>query len=199
MRDGLILGLAHRPRPGLSGDLLSGISATEKYVHVVVDRGMTFSQIAARFEESGLIRSDLVFKVLGRAFGIEHRAKAGRYRFRPTATLADILRALYKGATYREQIVVPPGRRAGADSGAAGQGRGRRLDGVREAWRGTPRSWPPSACPRRRADGYLFPETYDIEWREEAPSVLERMVTRPSSRSSTIPCRARAERGSASA
>jgi predicted NBD/HSP70 family sugar kinase len=43
---------------------------TDKYVHVVVDRGMTFSQIASRFEESGLVRSDLVFKVLGRACSV---------------------------------------------------------------------------------------------------------------------------------
>jgi cell division protein YceG involved in septum cleavage len=72
---------------------------TDKYIHVVVDRGMTFSQIAARFEQSGLVRNGLVFKALGRALRVDRRAKAGRYRFQPTASMASILRALYRGLT----------------------------------------------------------------------------------------------------
>jgi UPF0755 protein len=148
---------------------------SDMYVHVVVDKGMTFSQIAGRFQESGLIRDDFVFKVLGRIFGIEHRAKAGRYRFQPSASMITILRALYKGATFREQVVIAPGRRleqiasllakvAAVDS----------TDFVRLA---RDSAFVASlGVPASSADGYLFPETYDIEWKEEAPSVLERMV-----------------------
>jgi UPF0755 protein len=148
----------------------------EKFVHVVVDKGMTFSQIASRFRESGLIRHDVVFKVLGRAFHIERRAKAGRYRFAPSANMVDILRALYRGETYREQILIPPGRRV--EQIAQILRRMASVDSVAfVALAGDSAFVRSLGVPAASADGYLLPETYDIEWREEAPSVVERMVT----------------------
>ena len=110
----------------------------EKFVHVVVDKGMTFSQIAARFRgERPGEEHDLVFKVLGRAFRIERRAKAGRYRFEPDGQHGRTsCRALYRGATYREQILIPPGRQARADSRDPGAGGRRGLDRVRRAGAG---------------------------------------------------------------
>lgn len=148
----------------------------EKFIHVVVDRGMSFSQIAARFRESGLIRNDLVFKLLGRAFHIERRAKAGRYRFEPKATMADILRSLYRGATYREQILIPPGRRV--EQIAQILRRLAAVDSTQFVTLAKDSAFVASLrVPAASADGFLLPETYDIEWREEAPSVLERMVT----------------------
>lgn len=149
---------------------------TEKYIHVVVDRGMSFAEIAERFEESGLIRNDLVFRALGRVFRIERRAKAGRYRFPPTATLASILRALYRGATYREQIVVPPGRRL--DQVAGLMAKFAAVDSTEFVRLARDPAFAASlGVPSKSVEGFLFPETYDIEWREEAPSVVERMVT----------------------
>lgn len=147
----------------------------EKYVHVIVDKGMSFSQIAARFQESGLVKNGLVFKVLGRAFHIERRAKAGRYRFIPTASMASILRSLYKGATYREQILVPPGRRI--EQVAALLKKFAAVDSTEFVSLARDSAFVTSlGVPSKTAEGFLFPETYDIEWREEAPSVLERMV-----------------------
>ena len=147
----------------------------EKFVHVVVDKGMSFSQIASRFEESGLIKNDLVFKVLGRVFRIERHAKAGRYRFGPTASMADILRLLYRGATYREQILIPPGRRV--EQIAELLRRFAAVDSVEFVTLARDSAFVASLrVPSTAADGFLLPDSYDIEWREEAPSVLERMV-----------------------
>lgn len=147
----------------------------EKFIHVVVDKGMSFSQIAARFQDSGLVKNDLVFKVLGRAFRIERRAKAGRYRFEPTASMADILRSLYRGATYREQILIPPGRRL--EQIAQLLKRLAAVDSTEFVRLARDSAFVASLrVPAASADGFLLPETYDIEWREEAPSVLERMV-----------------------
>jgi UPF0755 protein len=147
----------------------------EKFVHVVVDKGMSFSQIAARFQDSGLVKNDLVFKVLGRAFRIERRAKAGRYRFEPAASMADILISLYRGATYREQILIPPGRRL--EQIAQLLKRVAAVDSTEFVRLARDSAFVVSLrVPAASADGYLLPETYDIEWREEAPSVVERMV-----------------------
>jgi UPF0755 protein len=137
----------------------------EKFIHVVVDRGMSFSQIAARFQDSGLIKNDLVFKVLGRAFRIERRAKAGRYRFEPTASMADILRSLYRGATYREQVLIPPGRRL--EQIAQLLKRLAAVDSTEFVRLARDSAFVASLrVPAASADGFLLPETYDIEWRE---------------------------------
>ncbi len=147
-----------------------------QFVYVVVERGLSYSQIAERFSDAGLIKSERLFLILGRIFGIEHRAKAGRYRFASTSNMADILRTLYKGATYRERVLIRPGktmetvveiisRQAGVDSLAFA---GLIADSAFVNSLGVPSS---------TAEGYLYPETYDIEWQESPESVMKRMVS----------------------
>jgi UPF0755 protein len=147
------------------------------FVYVVIEPGLSFSQIAARFSDAGLVKNRDVFLVLGRIFRIERRAKAGRYRFRSTADMADILHVLYHGATYREQVLIRPGmtirgvaqvlsRQAEVDSTAfvtlaADSAFVSRL-----------------GVPSLTAEGFLFPDTYDVEWREDAATVMGRMVRR---------------------
>lgn len=175
VRDGLVLFVAVAFVIVLVETFCQSSVRSDKYVHVVVDKGMTFSQITQRFEESGLVRNGLIFKVLGRAFRIEHRAKAGRYRFVPTASMASILRALYRGATFREQIVIAPGRRL--EQIAEVLARTAAVDSTEFVRLARDSAFVASlGVPAGTADGFLLPETYDIEWREEPPSVLERMV-----------------------
>jgi UPF0755 protein len=175
VRDGLIIAVSAAFAFVLIETFCQSSVRSDKYIHVVVDKGMTFSQITQRFQESGLIRNGLVFKVLGRALGIEHRAKAGRYRFVPTASMWSILRALYRGATFREQVVIPPGRRL--EQIAEALARTAAVDSTEFVRLARDSAFVASlGVPARTADGFLLPETYDIEWREEPPSVLERMV-----------------------
>jgi UPF0755 protein len=177
MRDGILIGLLTVASLVAVETFCQASWRQEKYIHVIVDRGMSFSQIAQRFHESGLIRNDLVFKVIGRAFRIERRAKAGRYRFEPSVSMVDILKALYRGETYREQILIPPGRRV--EQIAELLKRLAEVDSTKFVALARDSTFVRSlGVPSDMADGYLLPETYDIEWREDAPSVLERMVTR---------------------
>jgi UPF0755 protein len=148
----------------------------EAHVYVIVDRGMPFSEIGRRLESKGLIGNRTVFLVLGRLFDIEHRAKAGRYRFERTASMWDVLRTLYRGATYREHVLVRAGKRlegiaevlsreAAVDSLAFME---LARDSIFVSNLGIPSS---------NAEGYLFPATYDVEWREGADSMIRRMVS----------------------
>jgi UPF0755 protein len=149
----------------------------KEFIYVVVDRGLSYSRIAERFTAAGLIREERLFLILGRVFGIEHRAKAGRYRFASTSNMVDILRTLYKGATYRERVLVRPGKtmetvveimssRAAVDSAGFAA---LIVDSAFVRSLGVPSS---------TAEGYLFPDTYDIEWQESPESVVHRMVAR---------------------
>jgi UPF0755 protein len=149
----------------------------EAFIYVIIEPGLAFSEIAGRFEDIGLVKDELAFLVLGRAFGIEHRAKAGRYRFRPTADMAEILKTLYRGATYREHVLVRPGktiravaevlRRDAEVDSAAFVNLARDSAFVSKL-----------GVPSTTVEGFLFPDTYDIEWQEAPHTVIGRMVRR---------------------
>ena len=80
-----------------------------RYVYVIVEEGIPFSEVAERVTEAGLVKSPGLFLALGRLLGIEHRAGAGRYRFERTSDMATVLRTLYDGVSYREHVRVPSG------------------------------------------------------------------------------------------
>jgi UPF0755 protein len=175
LRDGLVLGVLTAVCLAATGILSQAGFHETQHVYVVIDRGISFSEIGDRFESSGLIKDGLVFLVLGRVFGIEHRAKAGRYRFAGGSNMIDILHTLYKGATYRERVLVRPGKTIEVIGGILSEHAA--IDSVSFV----------SLCrdstfvsglgvPSTTAEGYLFPDTYDIEWRENAESVMRRMV-----------------------
>ncbi len=148
-----------------------------RHVYFVIDKGMSFSEIARRVSTSGLVKDEVLFLLIGKAFRIERRAKAGRYRLEATSNMVTVLKTLYKGATYRERVTIPPGRtieaigrilteRAAVDSvGFVSLAR----DSAHVLGLGVPST---------TAEGYLFPDTYDVEWRESPEVILRRMVAR---------------------
>jgi UPF0755 protein len=147
-----------------------------RYVYVIIDEGIPFSEVAERVEEAGLVRDPRLFLAIGRMAGIEHRAGAGRYRFERTSDMAAVLRTLYRGVSYRERVTIPGGlvlpsiahilsRRAGVDSTLF---MNYARDSTFVASLGVPSS---------DAEGYLFPETYDIEWAEAPDVIISRMVS----------------------
>ncbi len=145
------------------------------YVFVVVEPGMSFNEIAERFSSHGLVSNKPLFMLLSKILGIEKKARSGRYRFEATSDMIDILRALYHGATFREKIVILPGKtiedvahifseRAGVDSVAL----------VTLAYDS---SFVASlGVPSRSAEGYLFPDTYEVEWKERPETIISQMV-----------------------
>jgi len=146
-----------------------------RHVYVIIDEGIPFSEVARRVTDAGLVRSPRLFLAIGRVLGIEHRAGAGRYRFERTSDMAAVLRTLYRGVSYREHVRVPGGlvlesiahllkQKAGVDSTLfMAQAR----DSAFMAAVGVPSV---------NAEGYLFPDTYDIEWNESPAALIRRMV-----------------------
>jgi UPF0755 protein len=146
-----------------------------RYIYVIIDEGIPFSEVADRVTEAGLVRSPRVFIALGRALGIEHRAGAGRYRFKRTSDMATVLRSLYRGVSYRERVRVPSGlvldRIAGILSDRAG------VDSTLfMAYAGDSAFMATLGVPSSNAEGYLFPDTYDVEWNEHPTVLIRRMV-----------------------
>lgn len=147
----------------------------DRYVYVIIDEGIPFSEVAGRVTEAGLVRSPRLFLAVGRALGIEHRAGAGRYRFERTSDMADVLGTLYRGVGYREHVRVPSGlilesvarvlrERAGVDST------------LFMAYARDSTFMATLGVPSANAEGYLFPDTYDVEWKEHPHKLIRRMV-----------------------
>jgi UPF0755 protein len=146
-----------------------------RHVYVVIDKGISYAEIARRFSHSGLVKDEVVFLVLGRVFGIEHRAKAGRYRLSNTSNMVTILRTLYEGATYRERVMVLPGRTIERASHVLTQRAA--VDSLVFVTLARDSAFVANlGVPSTTAEGYLFPDTYDIEWRESAEVVVRGMV-----------------------
>lgn len=150
-------------------------SHESRYIYVIVDEGIPFSEVTARVRDAGLIRAPRLFLALGRVLGIEYRAGAGRYRFEATADMATVLWTLYRGVTYREHIRIPSGlvlesvarilsRRAGMDST------------LFVAYARDSAFMAALGVPSDNAEGYLFPDTYDIEWNQRPEALIKRMV-----------------------
>lgn len=144
-------------------------------VYVVIDRGMSFREIAERLQSQGLVRNKYVFMMLSRLLGIEKKAKAGRYRFKSTTDMLEILARLYRGETYRQIVTIPPGRTIEGVARILARSTG--IDSL--AFVQTARDSAFVRClgiPTRTAEGYLFPSSYDVEWNEEPQSLIRRMV-----------------------
>jgi len=146
-----------------------------RYVYVIIDEGIPFSEITSRVTDAGLVRAPRLFVGLGRLFGIEYRAGAGRYRFERTSDMATVLRTLYDGVGYRERVRVPSGlilesvarilrKKAAVDST------------LFMAYASDSTFMATLGVPSANAEGYLFPDTYDVEWNEAPGTLIRRMV-----------------------
>jgi UPF0755 protein len=146
-----------------------------RYVYVIIEEGIPFSEVAQRVTEAGLVRRPGLFLALGRLLGIEYRAGAGRYRFERTSDMAAVLRTLYDGVSYREHVRVPSGlvldkvarilnEKAGMDSA------------LFMAYARDSAFMATLGVPSANAEGYLFPDTYDVEWNEHPGTLIRRMV-----------------------
>lgn len=146
-----------------------------RHIYVIIDAGIPFSEVTSRVTDAGLVRAPRLFMALGRLFGIEYRAGAGRYRFDRTSDMVSVLRTLHAGVGYRERVRIPSGlilesvarvlsEKAGVDST------------LFMAYAGDSAFMTTLGVPSVSAEGYLFPDTYDVEWNEAPGTLIRRMV-----------------------
>jgi UPF0755 protein len=176
LRDGLAAGAATLACLLLIGIFCQASHHDGPYVYFVVDRGMSYAGIARRVSLTGLVKDEVVFLLLGRVFGIEHRAKAGRYRVSSTSSMVTILKTLYKGATYRERITIRPGKTVESVGHVLTQLAA--VDSIAFLTLAEDSGFVSRlGIPSITAEGYLFPDTYDVEWGESPEVVIKQMVS----------------------
>ena len=155
-----------------------GEDGPRKSAMVQVVRGDTLSDVAAKLEEAGVIKSAFVFELQARYEGYGTEIKTGRYAFEPGQDSGEILHKLTVGqAAPTFTVTIPEGltikETAGtvaAESSVPGpefEGAARRTDyGYAFLDNSDVKS----------TEGYLFPAKYDFEKGVTARQIVDRLL-----------------------
>jgi len=130
---------------------------------VEVQPGQSLRRIAARLQEAGLIGNQRVFLAMAYWKGADRAIKHGRHQFEGKVTLDDVLAELVRPPKPILRVTIPEGltlREIGTllESSGAVSADGYRAVACSEELRRLVDAPAEAAC----AEGYLFPDTYDL-------------------------------------
>lgn len=179
----------------LAGVLLLGYSAAARFadspspvaartVPFTIPIGATASDIAQGLREASLIRSDLLFQVLVERRGLEGAFRQGTFLLRSDMTLDEIVRALSTATAVDQTVTFPEGwRLEEIAERLADQTEIDDLEFLRLAREGAPAfasdfDFLASLPAGQSLEGYLFPDTYQIDGSSNAHNLIRRMLRR---------------------
>ena len=144
---------------------------------VTVPQGLSTSAIADTLRANGVIENPVKFRLLARLLGFDRKLRYGQYVLRGNSEELDVLRALTEPGRTSAMVTIPEGLRLDQIAALLDE------NGV------CPAPDFLAACqdrvllsglgiPLNSAEGYLFPDTYDMELDSEPTDVLRRLVRR---------------------
>jgi UPF0755 protein len=155
------------------------LSADAQPRRFVVEPGETAGAIGEKLHQAGLIRNPLAFRLAARTEGIDQRFEAGEYELSPSMRPSEIRQVLLKGRISGIAITIPEGWRLAQIADAWDEKKpGTRQELIDLATRGE-LNYPFLADKPAIAglEGYLFPDTYQIEKSAPPRRLLEAMQT----------------------
>ncbi len=139
--------------------------------------GETATDVARRLELAGVVQSARAFVEAASAENRGKDLKPGYYRLRKQLPAASALQALLDPAARAERrVTVAEGLRLEQTLRTLSRGSGVALEDLQRAARSQPIGLPDYA--RGRAEGFLFPSTYDLPPDAEAEGVLRQTTER---------------------
>jgi UPF0755 protein len=137
--------------------------------------GESARQVGAQLQKEGLIRSEgafLAYAWVTRRYG---RLQAGGYRLEPRMSAAEILEALSRG-THRawRWLTIPEGYTVRQIAEAVAAEKLASEEDFLRAARRAPEVW--SSLPSTGVEGYLFPDTYRVEFEATAEDLVGQML-----------------------
>jgi UPF0755 protein len=152
-----------------------GYGASEQFVDVPAGAGTR--AIGDRLVNAGVVRDGLTFRVALWLTGDARRLKAGEYRFDRAMSPVDVIGKLARGEVYVIAVTFPEGLTIAEMSKIfEARGFGARSAFMRAAADPSAiRSIDPAATD---LEGYLFPDTYLLPRRTDAPHLVRAMVER---------------------
>lgn len=142
---------------------------------IVVDRGSSFSEVARRLADAGIISNVTSFRLLAHLRGEESAVRAGEYRFPARRTQNEILEALVTGgAQVAAWVTVPEGftlTQIAQRLQQEGIGQSDRFEQDFER-----RTLVVDGTPTKNLEGFLFPSTYLVPLGASPEQVGDEMV-----------------------
>lgn len=150
----------------------------EKSARVEVARGDTLSEVAAKLEGAGIIKSAFVFELQARYEGYGTEIKTGHYTFEPGQDSEEILRKLTAGAAVPTiTVTIPEGLTLGETARTIAADSGVSASEFEEAARRTDYGYAfLDNSDVKSTEGYLFPAQYEFEKDVTARQIVDRLL-----------------------
>jgi UPF0755 protein len=149
-------------------------SALDPAQRFVVEPGTSVKQIGRQLQALGLVRHPAVFRLLVLERGAAGELKAGEYELTGRLSLADIVDKMARGDVVRRFVTFPEGLNIDDMAeilGARGLPPAAFLSAARD-----PSPMTDLDAQATDLEGYLFPDTYEIPPRPDAPQVVARQA-----------------------
>jgi UPF0755 protein len=148
-----------------------------KAVQITVTKGMSIDSLASLLEREHIVTSATVFTYYARFNGAES-IKAGDFDLRTNSNMGDVVKVLEAGPKVEiDRITIPEGLNLKEIAAKVGTLPGRSADRfIALATSGTIRSRY-QAAGSNNLEGFIMPETYFIDRKDDETRILTRMVT----------------------
>jgi len=155
-----------------------GEDGTRESARVQVVKGDTLSDVAAKLEEAGVIKSAFVFELQARYEGYGTQIKTGRYAFESGQDSGEILHKLTVGqAAPTFTVTIPEGLTIKETAGTVAAGSNVPAPEFDEAARRTDYGYAfLDNSEVKTTEGYLFPAKYDFERSFTARQIVDRIL-----------------------
>ncbi|MDI6739294.1 MAG: endolytic transglycosylase MltG [Candidatus Edwardsbacteria bacterium] len=144
---------------------------------VTIPRGMTTGQISSLLTTEGIIDHPWYFKAVSSARGLNKKLKAGRYKFNYPLSAWEAVGQLASGAVVYNSVTIPEGYTMAQIAAVLHASAGIDGQSLMAVCKDTV-FLKASVIAERNCEGYLYPDTYEIEWNTPAAKVAERMAKR---------------------
>ena len=153
--------------------LVSNQGQLEEEASFEVVSGMSFKEIGSELEEQGMIKSSLIWQLIGMATGKSNNYYSGHYRFEPGQSMMSILDDIYTGQISLNYLplTIPEGSTAEhiaeyvEDTGL--MSKAEFLQALQEY-----NDQDMAEGVEYKLEGYLFPETYYLDFDMEADAII---------------------------
>ncbi|WP_462332610.1 endolytic transglycosylase MltG [Schwartzia sp. (in: firmicutes)] len=165
----------------LTGCFLAGSSVKtnpEHIMYVRIEPGMTSSSIGRMLEDKKIIGSRHYFWMVSKLKGADNKYKTGVYRFYPGMQSEEVIKILVEGLTSTVKFTIPEGYNVNQIAERLDEEGIAKASEIKQAAKDfapyTYMQYNSNAI--YRAEGFLFPDTFELEEELSAKEILELMA-----------------------
>ncbi len=89
--------------------LFAPVYNENKWKEINIPDGITYTQGISILKNEGIVKNEIVFRILGRLFMIDRKLRAGYYNLNTSMTSWDVFNRLRKGLIVQYTITIPEG------------------------------------------------------------------------------------------